>query len=241
MKKSFWLTFTLAALLAAPAQAQRKIKTKVKTSAAAPVDKASRLVPLFGGLSVAEAEQVVGPAFLPDIDRNFASRAEASKFFAGKGYEYLAENQPDTATYRFNLAWLLDQKNPDVYRGLGVAASTKPTPDESIRLLTQAQALSPNDTYILSDLGSSYLLRYGQTKKKKDLTQGMDFLQKAVAADPANAIAWQQVGRAYFYQENYAQAWEAVHKGQNLNVTSLDFDFLSELIAKSPDPQGTFK
>ena len=236
--KRFLLPLFLLTLLAAPAQAQRK-KNKGKNDA--PLTSASRLQPLFGGATPAQAEQLVGQAFLDDVERNFASRAEASKFFADKGYEYISENQPDTAAYRFNLAWLLDPQNAAAYRGLAVVASSQPTPDQSIDLLTQGLALVPTDYLMLSDMGASYLLRYEQTKKKKDLTTAMDYLQKSLAANAANANAWQQLARGYYLQDDYPKAWDAVHQGQKYGMGGLDFGFITELLTKAPDPLGTFK
>lgn len=243
----------LAALLvlgllgAAPAQAQRKGRSGAANSdgslvaANAPAPRAARLQPLFGGLTPAQATQVIGEAHLKAIAASFASPAEASAFFASKGFEYLGENKPDTAAYRFNLAWLLDPKNADAYRGLGIVASAQPTPDAAIALLTTGLSLAPTNSLLLSDLGTSHLIRYGQTKKKKDLTAGLDLLQRATTLAPTNANAWQELARGYFYQEKYAEAWDAVHKGQNISPTSLDFGLVSDLLAKLPDPQGTFK
>lgn len=233
-------------VVAAPAQAQRKGRAdtainsdgSLAPSAAA---RPARLQPLFGGLTPAQATQLVGQAQLTAIVASFASPAEASAFFSAKGFEYLAENRPDTATYRFNLAWLLNPRNADAFRGLGVVASAQPTPDASISLLAQGLALAPTNSLIQSDLGASYLIRYGQTKKKKDLTTGLYLVQHVVAADPTNAVAWQQLARGLYYQEKYAEAWEAVHKGQSLSVTSLDFDLITDLQAKVPDPKGIFK
>ncbi len=208
---------------------------------AAPAARPARLRPLFGGLTPAQATAAFGAAQLEAIAKSFASREEASAFFSTKGYEYLAENQADTATYRFNLAWLLNPRNADAFRGLGVVASQEPTPDASIALLLQALALAPNNALVLSDLGTSYLIRFNKTHKKKDLTAGQELLQRAVAADATNAVAWQQLARGYYYQEKYALAWEAVHKTQALSTGSLDFGLVSDLLAKQPDPQGTFK
>ena len=244
---------TLGALLVlgllgtAPAQAQRQRPTSAAnadgslspTTAAAP--RAARLQPLFGGLTPAQATQVIGEAQLKAIAASFASPAEASAFFATKGFEYLSENRPDTATYRFNLAWLLDPKNANAYRGLGIVASTQATPDAAISLLTAGLALAPTNSLLLGDLGTSHLIRYGQTKKKKDLTAGLDLLQRATTADATNANAWQELARGLYYQERYAEAWAAVHKGQALSSGSLDFGFISDLLAKLPDPQGTIK
>ncbi|TGE21422.1 hypothetical protein E5K00_14125 [Hymenobacter aquaticus] len=239
MKKYLVLLACGVLLAAAPAQAQRKTKVKVKSDMAGTA--ANRLLPLFGGLSAEAAQQLMGPAFLASIDKSFPSRAEASKFFSNKGYEYINENKPDTALYRFNLAWLLDQKNADAYRGLGIVASRNETPDESISLLTQGLVLAPTNSLLLSDLGTSYLIRYQQTKKKKDLEQAQKHLEQALAADTTNAFAWQQMARIQYYREDYLKAWEAVHKGRSLNVGSLDLDLISDLTAKMPDPQGMFK
>ena len=237
----------LGLLGAAPALAQHQDRPSAANAdgglapATAAVPRAARLRPLFGGLTPAQATQVIGEAQLKAIAASFASRAEASAFFATKGFEYLSENKSDTATYRFNLAWLLDPKNADAYRGLGIVASTQPTPDAAIGLLTTGLALAPANSLLLSDLGTSHLIRYGQTKKKKDLTAGLDLLQRATAADATNANTWQELARGFYYQEKYVEAWAAVHKGQSLSPSSLDFGFVSDLLAKLPDPQGTFK
>ncbi|MBF9239221.1 hypothetical protein I2I05_17590 [Hymenobacter sp. BT683] len=240
----------LGLLFAAPAQAQRKGRTTsaanadgslAGTTSAATVAQPARLKPLFGGLTPAQATQLIGEAQLKAIAASFASTTEASTFFTTKGYEYLRENQPDTAAYRFNLAWLFNPQNAEAFRGLGIVASAQPTPDAAIGLLTKGLALSPSSTLLMSDLGTSYLMRYNQTKKKKDLKTGMELLQRVTALEPNNGTAWQQLARGLYYEEKYPEAWEAVHKGQVQSVGSLDFDLITDLLAKQPDPQGKFK
>ena len=226
-----------------PARAQRGSK-KPKTAAAVATREAvlsGRSQPLFGGLSAVQAEQALGPTTVASLAGSFASRAEASLFFSRKGYEYLAENQRDTAAYRFNLAWVLDPNNAEAYHGLGVVASSAPSPEQSIELLEKGLALAPTNSPLLADLGTSYLIRYEQEKKKKDLKTGTELLQKATTQDPANAAAWQQLARAYYYQEQYAEAWKAVHQGQSTSIASVDFSLIADLLTKMPDPQGTFK
>jgi tetratricopeptide (TPR) repeat protein len=231
----------LGLLAAAPAQAQRKGQAGAADSPATSFTRPARLQPLFGGMSAAQATQLLGEGKLKAIAASFASPAEASTFFTTKGYEYLNENQPDTAAYRFNLAWLLNPQNADAYRGLGIVASTQPTPDAAIALLTTGLALAPTNSLLLSDLGASHLIRYSITKKKKDLTTGAELLQRATTLNANNATAWQHLARAFYYQEKYTEAWDAVHKGQALSMTSIDFGLISDLLAKQPDPQGTFK
>ncbi len=221
-----------------PAQAQRKKKE------VAPVEltNASRLLPLYGGASPAQAQQFVGAAVLADIDRSFASRAEASKFFSTKGFEYLVEHQPDTAAVRFNLAWVLDPQNADAYRGLAVLLSQRKAPATEVQtLLLQGLAVAPTNAYLLTDAATTAADRYATTQKKKDLTEAAGYVQRALLADPNNADAWQTQARIRYEQEDYAGAWEAVHKGQALNMGSLDFNLIGDLKEKLPDPQGKFR
>lgn len=234
------LLFLLAAALGLPAHAQKGKKDNKNTP---PPSGPQRLQPQYGGLSVAQAQQAVGAAVLADVDRSFASRPEASKFFSNKGFEYLNENQPDTATVRFNLAWVLDPQNPEPYRGLAVLLSRRPdAPQEAVQaLVLQGLAVAPTNGLLLTDAANLTLGRYETSKKKKDLQQASDYTQRALLADSTNANAWQTQARIHYYQENYAEAWKDVRKGQNLSLTSLDFNFLSELMAKMPDPEGKFK
>ena len=250
VSQSLAAALLLGLLAAAPAHAQRKSRPttvanadgSLAATAASPAPaKPARLQPLFGGLSPAQATQIIGEAQLKAIAASFASPIEASEFFTTKGYEYLRENKPDTAIYRFNLAWLLNPSNAEAFHGLGIVASTQPTPDAAIGLLTQGLTLAPTSSLIMSDLGTTYLIRYDKTKKKKDLNTALDLLQRATAADSTNAPAWQQLARGLYYQEKYPEAWVAVHKGQSASVASLDFDLISNLLLKLPDPQGTFK
>jgi Tfp pilus assembly protein PilF len=232
--------FLLGATLGLPAHAQKGGKGGKGTP---PPSGPQRLQPLYGGLNAAQAQLAVGTAVLADVDRSFPSRPEASKFFSNKGFEYLQENQADTATVRFNLAWVLDPKNPDPYRGLAVLLSRRPdAPQEAVQaLVLQGLAVAPNNGALLTDAANLTLARYEQTKKKKDLQQAGDYSQRALLADSTNANAWQTQARIHYYQEKYAEAWQDVRKGQGLSLTSLDFQFLSELMAKMPDPEGKFK
>ena len=233
------LLLLLAAALAVPAHAQKGGKNAPPPPVAGP----QRLQPLYGGLTLVQAQQLVGPAVLADVDRSFPSRPEASKFFSTKGYEYLQEGQPDTAVVRFNLAWVLDPKNPDTYRGLAVVLSQRPTPSPAAveALVLQGLAVAPTNPLLLTDAATTALARYETTKKKKELLQASDYAQRALLADSANANTWQTQARIRYYQEDYAGAWQAMHKSQNISLAGFDFQFLSELIAKMPDPEGKFR
>ena len=233
-RRGLALASLLALALAAPVAAQKN---------APPPAGPAQLQPLYGGLTPAQAAQAVGPAVLADVDRSFASRTEASRFFSQKGFEYLLENQPDTAAVRFNLAWALNPQNPDPYRGLAVLLSQRDnTPPEAVeRLLLQGLAVAPTNAPLLTDAATTTLGRYEKTKKKRDLTQARDYIQRALLADTANAATWQTAAHVRFLQEDYAGTWQAIHHARDLNFASLDFDLISQLVAKMPDPEGKIK
>lgn len=233
------LLVLLGAALGLPAQAQKSRKgTPTPPAASGP----PQLQPLYGGVSPAQAQQLVGAAVLADVDRNFASRPEASKFFSRKGFEYLNGNEPDTAVVRFNLAWVLDPTNSEPYQGLAVVLSRRPdaNPDAVDKLVQQGLAVAPTNAALLTDAAASTLGRYEQNKKKKELQQASSYIERALLADSTNASAWQTQARVRYFQENYPAAWQAVHKGQSLSLSSLDFTFLGELMEKLPDPEGKF-
>ena len=228
----------LSAAACLPAHAQRNKKNAATTAPTGPV----RLQPLYGGASPAQAQTIVGATVLADIDRSFPSRTEASQFFSTKGFQYLLENQPDTAAVRFNLAWALDPKNPDPYRGFAVMLSQRQAPATEVQsLLLQGLAVAPTNAYLLTDAATTAADRYAQTKKKKDLTEAASYVQRALLANPNNADAWQTQARIRYEQEDYAGAWEAIHKGQALNMSSLDFNLIGDLKEKLPDPEGKFR
>jgi tetratricopeptide (TPR) repeat protein len=252
MKKLFIIPFLL--LMAWDATAQKKEKKKKDQASQAAVPTTLRppqsdvpasgnpnLLPLFGGQSRTDAQKTRDDAFLADCDRNFSSRTEASKFFDARAWEYLQEGNADTAIYRFNLAWLLDNKNANVYWGLGAIQAAKAKDDEALVLLDKALALEPKNSALLTDVASLHLNKYKVKADKKSLQNSIAMLEKAIEADSTNATAYTKMSMAYFYQNDYDKAWDYLHKGRTFNLAGMDFAYLTELIAKKEDPQGLFK
>jgi tetratricopeptide (TPR) repeat protein len=94
-----------------------------------------KFLPLFGSKKKAEEEMLNATEFLIKCDKSFKDRLDASKFFADRGWEYLNEGLLDTATYRFNLCFLLNQENVEAYWGLGSISYQKGNFEESTKLL----------------------------------------------------------------------------------------------------------
>ncbi len=250
MKK--FLILSLVLLIAFSAEAQRKGKKSkaneaTQPNATTPVELPPdpsvnvNLLPLYGGRTKTAAQQQADQAFLTDCDRNFSSREEASQFFETRAWEYLKEGKMDTAAYRFNLAWLLNEKNANTYWGLGVISSEKGQTDEAIGLLEKGLTFVPGSAPLLVDIASLRLNRYKEKNDKKDLQTSMELLNRAIQSDSTFASAYYKQSVVYFHQEDYDKAWASLHKGRSLSVAGMDFGYLTELMAKKEDPLGVFK
>lgn len=211
------------------------------TSATATTLQNARVLPLFGEQSKT-AEQIGQEIqFLNSCDQNFASRPEASQFFAARGWEYIAESQLDTAAYRFNLAWLLNPKNADAYWGLGVVCYQQNKLPDAVRMLKKGLVVADTNAVLMTDLATVQIKQYELTRDTTDLREAETLLHRSVALLPANATAMMKLSLVNYVRADYKQAWEYFHKARTIDISALDLVYLNDLMAKLPDPQGLFK
>lgn len=201
----------------------------------------SRILPLFGERSKSPGQIEDEIRFLNDCDQNFTSREEASQFFAARGWEYLTDAQLDTAAYRFNLAHILNDKNADVYWGLGVISYQRNQLTDAVRMLKRGVALSDTNAVMMTDLATVELEQYQAKSDTASLADARDHLQKALFLRPDHATAYSKLSIASYLQADYRSAWMYLHKAYKLDISSLDLTYLQELLAKQPDPLGVFK
>lgn len=215
-------------------------KAPAKPVAAKPAEPAFtwNTVPFFGEQPrTAEQEK-----FLASCDVNFENRTAASQFFAQRAWEYVQEGQLDTATYRFNLAHLLDPQNVDTYWGLGVVQFNKGNPTGAIVLLNRGLRVDSTNTTLMTDLATIHLGRFQKDSTlTRDLARAENLLSVAVEIDTANANAFQKLAVVDYYRERYDAAWQHLHRSRALGITNLDFMFLGQLMARKEDPLGVFK
>lgn len=200
-----------------------------------------RVTPLFGERAKSGEQIEFEINFLNDCDQNFSNRAEASGFFAARGWDYLGESQLDTAAYRFNLAWLLNDKNVDAYWGLGVVCYQQSKLDQSIRMLSKGLALVDTNAVLMTDLATVELMQFQAKKDPHHLNEAENHLTRALALLPDNATAHVKMALLQYTKADYAKAWEHIHQARKLDFSAIDLSFLADLTAKEPDPKGFFK
>ncbi len=199
------------------------------------------VLPLFGEQRKTSEQIEEEIRFLSDCDKSFASREEASTFFATRAWEYVQEGQLDTATYRFNLAYLLNEKNVDAFWGLGVVAFQKQELETAERMLRKGVEIAPENVPLIVDLSTVELRHFFQTNDTTELDESHQLLVHAARLDSTYAPTFYNLALAEYHRDDFAKSWEALHKGRRLNFSLVDFQFIELLRTKLPDPEGFFK
>lgn len=215
----------------------RPADTSTKTTIAV---KNPHLLPLFGETAKTSEQIAFEINFLNDCDKNFETRKEASEFFSSRGWDYLKEGELDTACYRFNLSYLLNPNNADIYWGLGVVCYQQGQFVDAERMLRKGVDIDSSNVGLLVDLATVDLINFKQTQEKWELLEAERILDRAEKLDSVNANTYLKKSVLEFHKGNYEAAWTYIHRTRVLDAEMLDYQFLSELLSKKCDPQGIF-
>ena len=216
-------------------------QTQVSKKHYAPKGTNIHLLPLFGNFDKTESQKTVDEEFLKACDLNFKTRSEASEFFTARAWEYLQEGEKDTATYRFNLAYLLDDENAEVFWGLGVIAYQNEKYEQAINLMNRGLQIDDDDNVtLIVDLSTVYIKCFTVDAEKEDLTKAFELLNKAIKKQPECANAFMQLSLAHLLSNHLEEAWENFHQGYDLDPNNASIDILEALLAKKEDPKGVF-
>lgn len=215
----------------------------VVVSKTAPLGVDVNYLPLFGKYEKTETQQVNDELFRSECDREFATRSEASAFFNKMGWQYLSEGDKSTAIYRFNLAYLLNPDNFDVYWGLGVIEFQSGNFSNAIELMEKGLELSDGKNYIfMSDLATVHLkMAMNNPNSVIETHKAKSMLSQAVQIQPQYTPAYVQLTIVNLLENNLDAAWENFHKAYALNPAELSPEVLVELLSRKEDPKGLFK
>ena len=200
-------------------------------------------LPLFGGFDKSESHQIDDQIFLSDCDKSFNSRTEASEFFAKMAWQYLEEGNKNNAINRFNLSYLLNNKNIDVFWGLGVIEYQSGNSSNAIKLLNDGLTLSKEPNYVLMvDLATIYLKMASENPNSLfEITKARELLEKALYIQPSYITAFMQLTLVEILENKIDLAWETFYKGYELNPDEINPEILKELLNRKDDPKGFFK
>lgn len=137
--------------------------------------------------------------FFQFCDKDFSSRAEASKYYAARGWDYIDSNDLNTAIKRFNQAWMLDTNNASVYWGFGVVLGKQKQYQESIPYLERAIGLDKKDPNLYGDAANSYFNWAFNAQQKDPIKIGIKHIEQAIKLNPSNNRNYRQLAVGYYY------------------------------------------
>ena len=105
----------------------------------------------------------------------------------------------------------------------------------------RALKYQPKNSLLLSDMAAAYLALYEKDKKKKTLKKLLPYLEQSLAADARNAYALLTKSQVLYHEKKYAEAWDYLHQSRQIDMRALNYEYLANLIAQMPDPQGMFR
>lgn len=187
-----------------------------------------------------------GPTYKPVV-RQTGPAAQASDLATSAGWVCYYQGDLESARYRFNRALRLDPDNALACWGLGAVYSRQGDShlDEAIWMVEKAFTLDPLNPGIVADLAHIYAdkaqsLPPAEQDKRADYFDSANGLfLKASQLAPGNGFLYLQWAIACAYQEQYAVAWQMIHKARALGVPEdqIDPDFLKALGEKMPEPK----
>jgi len=222
---------------------EENVEKVVVVARTAPAGIDINYLPLFGNYEKTETQLVDDELFLSECDREFSTRKEAGDFFNKMAWQYLSEGDKSTATYRFNLAWLLNPENFDIFWGLGVIEFQNGNYSGAIELMNKGLALSDGKNYVfMTDLATIYIKKaLANTNSIIESSKAKELLNNAIKIQPQYTPAFVQLTIVNLLENNLDAAWENFHKAYELNPAELSREVLAELLSRKDDPKGVFK
>ena len=222
---------------------EENVEKVVVVARTAPAGVDINYLPLFGNYEKTETQLVDDELFLSECDREFSTRKEAGDFFNKMAWQYLSEGDKSTATYRFNLAWLLNPENFDIFWGLGVIEFQSGNYSSAIELMNKGLALSDGKNYVfMTDLATIYIKKaLANTHSIIESSKAKELLNNAIKIQPQYPPAFVQLTIVNLLENNLDTAWENFHKAYELNPAELSREVLAELLSRKDDPKGVFK
>lgn len=197
--------------------------------------------PMYGGLPRSQADQENDAQLIQEATEHAGSREAASRELMKAGWDYYDRDDLSTAMKRFNQAWLLDPRNPDVFWGFGSVSLAQRNADQAIEMFQKAVEIHPQHAVALCSLGSTYqfkahAVRWSKEKSAGYLQQSDHAFQQGSQADPQEEFCYSAWAGTLFLQQRYAEAWEKIGMARRLGGRTINRDFLQDLSAAMPEP-----
>jgi tetratricopeptide (TPR) repeat protein len=201
-------------------------------------------LPMYGGIdrqSVPELKKA-DDALIEGASTTFGGRERAAKQWIEQAFAFYNKDDLDTAMRRFNQAWLLDPKNPEVYWGFGAILHDRGLAFGAYNMEKRAYDLGFRDPGFLADFGRVATLRIVEDKnltteqKAAFIAESESYYEEAIKSGQKLAYIYDSWSSAKYWRGDYAGAWEKLKEAKAQGAEANE-RFISMLKERMQEPK----
>ena len=163
--------------------------------------------PMFGGVPATPEQAKADAIFLEILKARGTGPEEGAREFVELGFKEFFEGNYDKAMHSFNIAWLQDKTNGDIYHGFALVVLDRDRNLELAAEMFERALQAPKLTSSAhADYGRYFLLH------RKDPASAVPHLKVAVQREPDNWYAVSNLALAAYQVEENAEACELARK-----------------------------
>ena len=200
--------------------------------------------PMYGGLDRQSIPEVKkgDEDFIRKTSAAFGGRERAAAAWVDQGFRFYKSGNLKFAMRRFNQAWLLDPKNPEVYWGFGVVLHDRDQAFAAYDMLKRAYDLGFRNPGFPANLGKMALVRIverqdlSESQKVAFRNESEQYFEEAVKSQTSLAYIYECWASARYWDKDYKGAWEKIAIARKYGELPSP-GFLDVLSAKMPEPK----
>ncbi len=200
-------------------------------------------LPMYGGMERNTIPEIktADEKLIQENTKFYGSRENASAVFVNRGFKLYQEHDLDGAMRRFNQAWILNPNNPEVYWGFASVLHNQGENCESMSMIEKALGFNTYFTGLYPDAGRIIVLctvfnaEIENDQKTRNFQKSEILFKEAAKKDINKGYVYALWATAYYWQEQYEEAWNMVQKSKE-NGGQVSDQFLSLLSEKMPEP-----
>ena len=199
-----------------------------------------RLMPRFDGRQKNPEQLASDSAFLAQTLAVEPDRTKAAEHMAQLGFQLLGEGNMVQAMYRFNQAYLLDPKEPEVFRGYGAFFMALDRSTDAGQEYVNGLMIDSTNVPLMVDFAAAFLAEQNQMKGKDPekadqlLDGAIRLLDRARTFDPQNAEAAFKLAVCHAVKGECSAAWRYHDMAKTLGSTSITPEFKAQLQLDCP-------
>ncbi|HQW06194.1 MAG: hypothetical protein IPH05_13945 [Flavobacteriales bacterium] len=199
-----------------------------------------RLMPEYGHRPKNAEMMASDSSFVAQTLAAIPDPQKASEHLVDLGFGLLREGDLTRAMYRFNQGYLVDPKNPSIFRGYGAFFLALDRNAEAAQEYQKGLALDSLNGALMTDMAGVFLAEYhtirtDDPEKAEQLLNGASGLAKrALDLDATNAEAAFKLSVCHFRHANCKEAWTYFQQSVTLGSPSADEAYRKELQGACP-------